>query len=374
MVSFFKEKRKRRSSRNEEVRTGGHEKTKTALRYLTATFAVFCVVTLSQHDIVVDAVDTSGTFAGDSIRCAIALGDDMYSRELLTGLNFELLKKFAENDGCELTIIPAHERENYLDSLIAGSVDMVVLPYSDTTVSGISFSREIEDCVWAVKSGRFSHIREINLWMSHYMSSDEYSDMRDRFCRSYDPYAKAERGIRTNTISPYDDLIRSYAARIGWDWRMLAAVIYQESRFSINSHSSRGASGLMQVMPSTAEHYEVSDLLDPEQNLIAGTSHLMRLQRMFRNTDISGEEQIKFVLAAYNAGEGRIEDCRKFAEEMNMDSSRWEEIVKVIPEMSNASLVEATDLKFGKFKGSETIRYVDSVMSHYEAFCTICPA
>ena len=138
--------------------------------------------------------------------------------------------------------------------------------------------------------------------------------------------------------------------------------------------SSRGATGLMQVMPSTALHYEVSDLIDPEQNIIAGTSHLKRLQRLYRSTDISREEQIKFVLAAYNAGEGRIEDCRKFAEDRNLDNTRWDDIVKAIPDMRDRDLVEASSLKFGRFNGSETISYVDSVLDHYKAFCTICPA
>ena len=155
---------------------------------------------------------------------------------------------------------------------------------------------------------------------------------------------------------------------------MLAAVIYQESRFSINTRSSRGATGLMQVMPSTAEHYEVMDLLDPEQNIKAGTAHLKRLQRMFRGSDISSEEQIKFVLAAYNAGEGRIEDCRKFAAMQNLDSTRWEEIVKAIPEMSNEVLLDRAGLKFGKFNGSETISYVDNIISIYNTFCTVCPS
>ena len=366
---------KNKVSRKKNVNTTRHEKTEAILRYLAATAIVFGVVTFSQRSIAVDAIDTSrDTFAGDTVRCAIAIGDNMYSKELMTGFNYELLEKFAGTDNCSMTIVPATERDNYVDSLLTGCVDIVVLPYKDTSIAGITVSKPVEGCVWAVKSGRFSHIREINLWLGHYMSSDEYSEMKDRFFRSYNPYPKAEYGIRTRTISPYDSLIKKYAASMGWDWRMLAAVIYQESRFSINSMSSRGATGLMQVMPSTALHYEVSDLIDPEQNIIAGTSHLKRLQRLYRSTDISREEQIKFVLAAYNAGEGRIEDCRKFAEDSNMDNTRWDDIVKEIPDMRDRDLVEASSLKFGRFNGSETISYVDSVLDHYKAFCTICPA
>lgn len=369
MVSLKKKKVSRKET------STAHEKTGTIVRYLTATLIVFCVTTFYQRSIVMDAVDVNGdTFTGDTVRCAIASGDDMYSKDLTTGFNYELLKRFAKTDNCEMSIVSALKNADYVDSLLNGTVDIVVLPQCDTAITGITLSMPVEGTVWAVRSGKFSHIREINLWISHFSSSDEYDGLKDRFFGSYDPHRKAERGIRTREISPYDDLIKKYASEMGWDWRMLAAVIYQESRFSINTRSSRGATGLMQVMPSTAEHYEVMDLLDPEQNIKAGTAHLKRLQKMFKGSDISSEEQIKFVLAAYNAGEGRIEDCRKFAAMQNLDSTRWEEIVKAIPEMSNEVLLDRAGLKFGKFNGSETISYVDNVMDHYRAFCEICPA
>lgn len=361
--------------RNEKVSKTADAKKNVVLKYITATMAIFCIATFQQRAIVMDALDSSDTFSGDSIRCAIALEDDMYSKSLETGMSYEVLREFAKADNCRMTIVPARgNAEDYLDSLRTGSIDMVVLPYKDTSISGISFSREYDGKVWALKSGKLSHIREINLWLSHFSSSEEYDRLESRFSRYYNPHTKAEKGMRTGTISPYDSLIKKYASNMGWDWRMLAAVIYQESRFSINSFSSRGAAGLMQVMPSTAEHYEVSDLLDPEQNIMAGTSHLARLQRMFRNSGISQEEQIKFVLAAYNAGEGRIADCRTFAKALSLDDTRWDEIVKAIPEMSNPETVMEHGLKFGKFNGKETVSYVDSVLSHYEAFCTICPA
>ena len=350
------------------------EKKGVILKHITATMAIFCLATFQQRTIEMEALDTSDTFSGDSIRCAIALEDDMYSRSLETGLSYEILREFAKTDNCKMTIVPERGNADYLDSLLLGKVDIVVLPYRDTAVSGITFSRPIDGKVMALKSGKLSHIREINLWLSHFQSSDEYTALLSRFNRYYDPHAKAEKGLKASAISPYDSLIKKYAAGLGWDWRMLAAVIYQESRFSINSFSYRGATGLMQVMPSTAEHYNISDLLDPEQNIMAGTSHLARLQKMFRNSDISAGEQIKFVLAAYNAGEGRIEDCRTFARAVNLDDTRWEDIVKAIPDMSKEETVREHGLKFGKFNGSETVRYVDNVMSHYEAFCMICPA
>ena len=174
-------------------------------------------------------------------------------------------------------------------------------------------------------------------------------------------------------MSPYDDIIKKYAADLGWDWRMLAAVIYQESKFSINSRSHRGAQGLMQVMPQTARYYEIDDLLDPEKNIMAGTSHLKRLQKLYSKCGMESIEQVKFTLAAYNAGEGRVADCRNFAASRQIDNNSWEEIVNLIPLMREDSILEEESVKLGKFNGYETIAYIDSVMSLYNAFCTICP-
>ena len=352
-----------------------NEKTFGILRYIAATAFVFCVVTFSQRSIAIDALDTTGdTFAGGSLRCAIATGEDMYSKQLMTGFNYELLKEFAATDNCALSIVTAHEGENYIDSLMTGAVDIVVLPYKDTSISGITVSKQIEGNVWAVKSGKFSHIREINLWISHFTSSGTYSALKDRFFRSYDPYIKAGRGITTKRLSPYDDLIKKYASEMGWDWRMLAAVIYQESKFSINTVSHRGATGLMQVMPATAKYYGVSDLLDPEENIKAGTMHLARLERMYSDDGMSDTERFKLVLASYNAGEGRIADCRNLAAARNLDNTKWDDILKVIPSMREDATLQETYLRFGKFNGTETMNYVENILNIYSAFCEICPA
>ena len=130
----------------------------------------------------------------------------------------------------------------------------------------------------------------------------------------------------------------------------------------------------MQVMPSTAEYYSIDDLLNPEKNLKAGTSHMKRLQRMFEKDNMDKSELVKFTLAAYNAGEGRIADCRRFAEAKGSDSSRWDEIVSLIPLMREDSILEEESVKLGKFQGYETIAYIENIMDLYNAFCTICPS
>jgi membrane-bound lytic murein transglycosylase F len=155
---------------------------------------------------------------------------------------------------------------------------------------------------------------------------------------------------------------------------MLAAVIYQESKFSINSTSHRGAKGLMQIMPQTGSYYGVNDLLNPDSYIEAGVKHLKRLQNMLKKDGLEGDELVKFTLAAYNAGEGRIIDCRNLAASRQMDNTSWDSIVNIIPLMREDSILEDKAVKLGKFQGHETIAYVDQILSHYAAFCEICPS
>ena len=313
-------------------------------------------------------------YAGREIVCAIDLGNDMYgSNGLEAGFNYELMRRFAQDNHCEIKIVAAGKNSDYLDSLKQGKVDIVITRNDNICMDGdITILNKMNNSsVWAFNSLETEGIRQIDTWIGYIKASKEFDALTDSYNGLFDPQKRAARGVQTKTVSPYDDLFRKYAKQLGWDWRMVAAVVYQESRFSISSRSHRGATGLMQVMPQTGIHYGIDNLLDPEQNILAGTSHLKRLQKMFSKYDLTHEELIKFTLAAYNAGEGRISDCRNFAAAKGFDNNRWDEIVKVIPMMREDSILEEESVKLGKFQGHETIDYIDSVLAHYHAICQI---
>lgn len=350
------------------------EKRKRRVRNAVICLVMICMTPLLERGRTLSGASSTDSFAGTEIVCAIDLCDDMYgSHGLETGFNYQLINRFAEDNRCDIRIVAASRKENWIDSLRMGRVDIVVMHDDEAEEEeGLNLSRNLDDCtVWAVKEE--GQLKQVNSWISHITSHEYYYSTKKEFYGSFNPYKRVERGVRTRTISPYDDLIKEYARDLGWDWRMLAAVIYQESKFSINSRSHRGAQGLMQVMPQTAKYYEIEDLLDPEQNIKAGTKHLKRLQRLYSKCEMSNSERVKFTLAAYNAGEGRVADCRNFAASRQVDNNNWEEIVNLIPLMREDSILEEESVKLGKFNGYETIAYIDSVMSLYDAFCTICP-
>ena len=177
------------------------------------------------------------------------------------------------------------------------------------------------------------------------------------------------RGMCVNyIISPYDSLIKGYSDSAGLDWRLVAAVIYHESKFDNDVRSHRGATGLMQMMPSTAEWLGAGDISDPIEGVRVGTLYLKRIHNAYRNHTDDPVERLKFALAAYNAGVGRIQDCIKDAAIRGVDSSSWDNIVMLIPEMNSDEILELDAIKFGKFKATETIAYVDNVLNKYEQY------
>lgn len=294
------------------------------------------------------------------------------SRALIIGYHYHLLKRFAADNGQTIDIRLTGRDLSYLDSLRAGTVDIVVVPFDEgieedsvlvsTPVDSLSF--------WLMRHDDHAGMRELNEWIDAWHASDEYRETRSVFLRRFNAFRSGPQ----SRISPYDSLIRTHADTLGWDWRLLAAVMYSESRFHIEARSPRGAAGLMQMMPRTAARYGVTDPLDPEMNIAAGARSLGTLIKRYYNVGDDMTERYKYALAAYNAGIGRIDDCISLARYLEVDPACWTNIVDhVLPVLAEESVIETGAVKLGPFKGMETARYVDRVIEVYQRFCRICP-
>lgn len=293
------------------------------------------------------------------------------SKALMIGYNYHLLQKYAKDNGQTIDVILTDSDNSYLDSLKQGSVDIVVIPYEDSiAIDSVLFSTPVDSItVWLMGHDSHSHMTDLNTWIEAWHGSDEYEPTRTLFLKRYNPL----RSGRRDALSPYDSLMRAYADTVGCDWRMIASVIYSESHFHIEARSPRGAQGLMQLMPRNLERLGVTDPLSPEQNIRAGARMLKNLLKRYSKVGDNMTERYKYALAAYNAGVGRIDDCINYARYKGVDPSYWINVVHVIPEMGDESIMETGVVKVGPFKGKETIAYVDHVVNIYNNFCRICP-
>ncbi len=172
---------------------------------------------------------------------------------------------------------------------------------------------------------------------------------------------KFHRLIRTR-LPRYTDIIRRTAREFGMDWRLLAAVIYQESHFNPRAASGAGAAGLMQLLPDIAQKMGVRNVFDPAQNIRAGVRHLKRFYDFY---DKAGDpDRLYIALAAYNTGMGHILDARNIAREKNLDPDKWSSLVHTLPLLSEEKYFRKAI--YGYCRGTEPVRFVQKIRIYYD--------
>ncbi len=178
-------------------------------------------------------------------------------------------------------------------------------------------------------------------------------------------------------IAQYGPTIKRYALEYGFDWRLILAVMKQESRFMPEAESEKGASGLMQIMPVTgaevARSLSLEDLSHPGTNIRAGVYYLRKLYDLYDGS--SDADRLKLTLASYNAGPGRVYDAQELAAYLQDDPGRWQSVKAALPLLSkryetlHRNVWPMQRPRNGWFGGSrQTIAYVDAVVEHYETY------
>ncbi|MCI6428561.1 MAG: transglycosylase SLT domain-containing protein [Rikenellaceae bacterium] len=322
---------------------------------------------------------------GQSLKFGLDFGHFKIESDILyAGLSYEMIQRFAEENGCEADIRAFYKYENAQDSLKRGVVDILVIPCRDSLhhkvhLDSLAASKRLnKEICWVARREDREIISYINSWLRELCHSEEFEDLMERFRFMPSSSRPPVQFREQKRLSPYDDIIKFRADSIGWDWRMLAAVIYTESKFAINVTSPVGARGLMQIMPLTARVYEVENPLDPEENIRAGASYLARLDKLFRKIE-PAQERVKYVLGAYTAGESRILQGMQRMEMAARDSLQNAEIDSMVT--AQVDSVKAADMDSTSVSTpaeqpkwiTNANMYIDRVMKVYADFCRICP-
>jgi membrane-bound lytic murein transglycosylase F len=129
------------------------------------------------------------------------------------------------------------------------------------------------------------------------------------------------REVPAGSITPYDELLRKEGREHGIDWRLLASIMYEESRFDPQAIGPGGSAGLFQFMPATWQHLGVADPHDPEEAAAAASWYLQWLMGQF--FDLPEPDRLAMAIASYNAGAGHIFDAQRLAASMGFDPERW---------------------------------------------------
>jgi len=222
---------------------------------------------------------------------------------------------------------------------------------------------------WAVRQERDSTLlNAINDWIA----GAEQKQLRQVMTRyiTNGRYITRRREASNSRLSAYDADIKHTAAKIGWDWRLLAALIYQESRFRADLESDKGAFGLMQLMPSVMRRYGIDYDSSPVQQLEAGGKLIKYLDKALSKSVADSTERVKFVLASYNAGLGHVLDAQRLARKFGKSPDVWDDNVDYYI-LNKSKYLSDTCCKFGYLRGGETYRFVADIMERYQNYCVL---
>lgn len=184
------------------------------------------------------------------------------------------------------------------------------------------------------------------------------------------PVPALEPAIMTPVLSEYDELIARHADAAGLDWRLVSAVIYEESRFVPDSRSPAGAVGLMQVMPAAAQDVGEVRFHEPEANIRTGVRYLQRLAREYARAP--ERDRLALMLAAYNMGMGHVRDAQQLARRFGYDPLRWDGAMDVMVSLLEEPTI-ADQVRHGYAQGRSVVAYVDRVLTRYASYRRTLP-
>lgn len=271
------------------------------------------------------------------------------------GLQFLLAEEFASHLGVRLDMEIAPDTASLLKMLEDGDIDLIALPMG-------------QEQLWMTRTETTLLNAELQAWWdperpASILKRTQKTHVTRR--RARPKMADPAHGI----ISQWDDLFVRYSAVVGWDWRLLAAMSYQESAFDPEAQSWVGARGLMQLMPNTARELGVPEgkITDPEQNIAAAARYLKKLDNTF--SDITDrQERISFILASYNGGSRHVRDAMALTRKHGGDDQQWRQVAPWILRLSEPQYYRDPVVKNGYLRGTETEGYVRNIQERWNEY------
>jgi membrane-bound lytic murein transglycosylase F len=310
------------------------------------------------------------------------VGKEVY---VLPGTNFELrLKHLSEEIGGDILIqrdTTSAESESLIRKVALGEIPYTVADHMIANVNASYYPNldvntplsVLQQVAWATRKNSPKLQEALNTWLTTIKKEATFMVIYNRYFKN--PRTSLVRmqsdysSMGGNKLSPFDEMIKEGAQQLGWDWRLLASLVYQESHFLPQGESWAGARGLMQLMPSTAKRFGALNLDDPRQSLKAGVGYLKYLDNYWiKKVDDPGQ-RLKFVLASYNAGLTHIIDASKLAEKHGKNPYLWEENVEYfLSHKSDPKFYRDPVVMAGYCKCEEPVNYVKDVLDRYDKY------
>lgn len=294
------------------------------------------------------------------------------------------LRNLSDETGAEIIIREDSvtvESEALIRKVATGEIDYTIADHTIAQVNAAYYDNIHVNTVvglprqvaWAVRKNSTQLEEAVNEWLSAIKKEATFMVIYNRYYKS--PRTSLMRlqsdysSLGGRHLSPYDDMIKEGAAKLGWDWRLLASLIYQESHFLPAEESWAGAKGLMQLMPETAKRFGATNLNDPAQSIKAGVGYLQYLDNYWKKKISDPRERLNFIFASYNAGLSHIIDAYRLAEKYGQDPTKWKgHVEQWLMRKSDPKYYRDPVVTVGYCKCEEPVNYVRQILDRYEQY------
>lgn len=282
---------------------------------------------------------------------------NFHIKQVDTEVNTEALLFMVSMGMYDLTVLPSHQIKSELSRQMNLSAQLHLA--------------EPEKNVWLVRSESTQLQTALNNYIDTIYRKSEFNTLRKKYITNPKTVEGDSRLLtRVTELTPYDSLIRVAADRYNFDWRLIAAQMYQESQFDPQAISSAGAEGLMQLMPGTAVDLGVNEPKNPVESIDAGVRYMKQLRDKFEK-DLLLDEKTWFSLAAYNAGYKRVKHARRIADKMGLNPDVWFGNVELAMHKMSAMKNEGDKLACNC---GEAIAYVREIKTRYNNYVSLTKA
>jgi len=227
--------------------------------------------------------------------------------------------------------------------------------------------QEKESLAWAVRKNDADMIVEINRFLLYANEKGILKKITDKYyanIQDFDIYELKKFHERIKTRLPkYKKVIMEESAKYNFDWRLVAAAVYQESHFNPNARSFTNVRGLMQVTDATAREMGITNRMNPAQSIRAGIKYLDKMYKKFAHIE-DDYQRMLFSLASYNIGYGHVLDALKIAKKKGLDPTSWQTLKTCLPLLSKNQYAKIT--KYGYARGWEPVQYVERILTYFD--------
>ncbi len=216
--------------------------------------------------------------------------------------------------------------------------------------------------------------RDFETWLNKYRCGEDYAVLNYLYFEKgivRQMIGRGKTALKNGGISMFDELFKKVCEKEGYDWRLVSAIAYSESRFNPFLVSHRGAQGLMQIMPRVARQFDVEgDVMDPENNVLLALKILGKIENSLDFAPATSDtDRLKIVLACYNGGIGHVVDARNLARKYGANPDSWEVVADYLTKKSDPQYAHDDVVKNGRFIGKQTLAFVNNVMERYSLYC-----